>query len=241
MRALFVCILLALILPAYADESYGSLDFSRLSASQADVFWRRLQSLAIEEAVLAHCGQRDDFEQRASAGIRACVSKPALDKATAYFHTELQRAQASLRARKASCAGKAEPQRGWLGVEIEGGEKGARVKAATPGSPAAAADLKPGDLIVAVNGEAVTGPKELIARIRALAPGASVSLALMRDGAERKASVKLGGMAFDASGQAALDMPALIAASREDLAKVADEVTDMCGKCKSSVWALFCR
>jgi hypothetical protein len=74
-----------------------------------------------------------------------------------------------------------------------------------------------------------------------MAPGATVALGLLRDGAGRTASVKLGGMAFDASGRAALDMPGLIASSREDLAKVAAEVTDMCGKCKSSVWAMFCR
>lgn len=234
-------VLLALAAPARAEEGYGNLDFARMSKTQEAFFWRRLKSLAIEEAVLAHCGARDDFETRAKEGIRACVTREALDKAEAFFQTELKSAQTTLRARKASCSGKAEPQRGWLGVEIAAAPKGALVTGAVEGSPAAAADLKAGDIIASVNGEAIAGPKELTAKIRALGPGATVALGLARDGAEVKASVKLGGQAFDASGQVALDMPALVASSREDLAKVATEVTDMCGKCKSSIWAMFCR
>ena len=48
-------------------------------------------------------------------------------------------------------------------------------------------------------------------------------------------------MAFDADGSVALDMPALIASSQDDLKRVADEVTDMCRKCKTTIWSVFCR
>ncbi|HXT07302.1 MAG TPA: PDZ domain-containing protein [Roseiarcus sp.] len=244
MRAPVLAAILALLASpaARAEEApHGSLDFSRLTTQQSDFFWRRLRSLAIEEAVLSYCGQPDDFERQAKQGIRACVTAAALDKAQAYFSAEMKTALASLHERKASCRGKPEAKRGWLGVEIRPDARGVLVTAAMAGSPAAAADLKAGDVIASVNGHAIAGPKQLSAKIRALAPGATVALGLLRDGAGRQASVKLGGMAFDADGQAALDMPALMVSSRQDLHAIADAVTDMCARCKTSIWALFCR
>ena len=244
MRALLLAALLAMLAASgarAADAPYGSLDFSRLTAKQSDFFWRRLRSLAIEEAVLTYCGKPDDFEQEAKLGIRACVTADALAKAQAFFKVQETVALASLHERKASCRGKPEAKRGWLGVEIKPDAKGALVTAAMEGSPAAAADLKAGDVIDSVNGQPISGPKQLSAKIRALAPGAKVALGVLRDGAERRASLKLGGMAFDADGETALDMPALMVSSRQDLHAIAGAVTDMCVKCKTSVWAMFCR
>jgi hypothetical protein len=244
MRALLLAALLAMIAASGAraeDTPYGSLDFSRLTAKQSDFFWRRLRSLAIAEAVLSYCGKPDDFETLAKQGIRACVTSEAMGKAVAFFKAQEVTALASLHERKASCRGKPEAQRGWLGVEIKPDAKGALVTAAMAGSPAAAADLKAGDVIASVNGQAISGPKQLSAKIRAMAAGATVALGLWRDGAERRASVKLGGMAFDADGQTALDMPALMISSRQDLHAIAGAVTDMCVKCKTSIWAMFCR
>jgi hypothetical protein len=217
MRALLLAALLAMIAASGAraeDTPYGSLDFSRLTAKQSDFFWRRLRSLAIEEAVLGYCGQPDDFEKQAKLGIRACVTSEAMGKAEAFFKAQEMSALASLHERKASCRGKPEAKRGWLGVEIKPDAKGALVTAAMAGSPAAAADLKAGDVIASVNGQTISGPKQLSAKIRTMAAGATVALGLWRDGAERRASVKLGGMAFDADGQTALDMPALMISSR---------------------------
>jgi hypothetical protein len=238
---------LCLASSAHADEgAYGNLDFSRLTKSQEQFFWTRLKSLAVEEAVLTYCGQPDAFAEEAKQGIRACVTLEALNKADSFFKTELKAAQAELRARGASCHAKPEANRGWLGVEIKAVEKdaggtGALVTGAVAESPAAAADLRAGDVITAVNGEAIVGPKELSSKIRSFAPGATVRLGVSRDGAGRTVSVKLAAMAFDPQGRAALDMPALMASSREDLKAVADEVTDMCQKCKTSIWAVFCR
>src|SRR5437588_8216397 len=131
MRACLAFLALCLALPASADEAtYGSLDFSRLSKTQADFFWKRLKSLAAEEAVLTYCGQPDTFAEVATQGIRACVTADALHQAEAAFKAELQATEADLRKRKASCRGKPEATRGWLGVEIkpvENGGKGALV------------------------------------------------------------------------------------------------------------------
>jgi hypothetical protein len=178
MRALLLAALLAMIAASGAraeDTPYGSLDFSRLTAKQSDFFWRRLRSLAIEEAVLSYCGKPDDFETLAKQGIRACVTSEAMGKAVAFFKAQEVTALASLHERKASCRGKPEAQRGWLGVEIKPDAKGALVTAAMAGSPAAAADLKAGDVIASVNGQAISGPKQLSAKIRAMAAGATVA------------------------------------------------------------------
>jgi len=242
MRRLALAAWLALAPPAQAAEGgFGHLDFARLSKTQEAFFWRRLKSLAVEEAVLSYCGAPDDFAARAKAGVRACVTEAALAKAEGAFNAEMKTATAALRARKAECKGKPKPTSGWLGVEIARAEKGVAVLGTVEGSPAASADIKAGDVIESVNGEEVSEPKDLSARIRALAPGATIKLKLRRDGAMRAASVTLGAMAFDASGAAALDMPALISSSRQDLSAIADEVTNMCAKCSSTIWAVFCR
>jgi len=38
----------------------------------------------------------------------------------------------------------------------------------------------------------------------------------------------------------ALDLPSLIEPSKHDLEFVSEQVTEMCRKCKTSIWALFC-
>ncbi len=98
-----VALLLALGSSALAEEAYGNLDFSRLTKPQEEFFWRRLKSLAEEEAVLAYCGQADDFARRAQQGIRACVTAAAMQRAESYFNTELKAAEGALRSKKSSC------------------------------------------------------------------------------------------------------------------------------------------
>jgi hypothetical protein len=246
---------LALLLtsPGLADDGpSGDLDFSRLSKPQEQFFWKRLKDLAVEEAVISYCGQPDDFEQRSKQGIRSCVTSDALNKAQSFFESELKATKDSLGERRASCRGKPEATSGWLGVDITPVGKdgagspgvpagsGAVVTGALEDSPAASADLRAGDVITSVNGEIVAGPKELSAKIRGLAPGATVQLGVLRDGAGRTVTVKLGAMAFDRQGRIALDMPALIDSSKQDLKSVSDQVTEMCQKCKTSIWAMFC-
>src|ERR1700683_5296410 len=81
---------------AIADDGpFGDLDFSRLSKPQEQFFWKRLKSLAAEEAVISYCGQPDDFEQRAKQGIQACVTSEAMNKAESFFESELKATKAS--------------------------------------------------------------------------------------------------------------------------------------------------
>ena len=108
--------------------------------------------------------------------------------------------------------------RGWLGVQIQGitpeiadslrldTAKGALVADATAESPAAAAGLKSGDTILAVDGKDVADPRELASTIAGYAPGTTVKVTLWRDGAREDVDVKLGTLPGEEQ-LAALDQP----------------------------------
>jgi len=246
-------ILMLLAPAARADNSqFGSLDFARMTKTQEQYFWKRLKVLAFEEAIISYCGQPDDFEKQARQGIQSCVTADALNKADAFYRTELKASLESIRTRKASCNAQPQSVRGWLGVEIQpvgkdtadghdnSGVAGAVVASTFDSSAAAAAGVLAGDVITSVNGETVSNPKGFTTKIGQLAPGTSVTLGIQRDGAGRTLSVKLGAMAFDRQGKVAFDMPDLMQRSRKDLKYVADQVTEMCGKCNTTIWAMFC-
>ena len=95
-------------------------------------------------------------------------------------------------------------ERGWLGVATQGldagmaaalhlpNAEGALVADADADGPAAKAGLQPGDVVTAVDGQAVKSPRELARLIGDLRPNGHVALTLRRDGAERVVQVTLG-------------------------------------------------
>jgi serine protease Do len=99
--------------------------------------------------------------------------------------------------------------RGYLGVSIQdvtrdiadgvGLEhaKGAIVREPTSDSPAGKAGVKSGDIITAVDGQAIDDAIGLSRTIAGKAPGSTVELTIWRDGAETKISVKLGTLTED--------------------------------------------
>ena len=70
---------------------------------------------------------------------------------------------------------------------------GALVSNVAPGSAAADAGLKSGDVITEVNGEPVVRSGDLSSLIGMAAPGEQVKLKVWRDHAERTIEAKLGG------------------------------------------------
>ena len=94
--------------------------------------------------------------------------------------------------------------RGWIGVQIQpvtdeiadslnlGRARGALVAEPAPGSPAQKAGIKSGDVIVSVNGDAVTDSRYLVRRISSLAPGTSVKLGIIRAGHDDSVTLTLG-------------------------------------------------
>jgi serine protease Do len=96
--------------------------------------------------------------------------------------------------------------RGWIGVQIQPvtqeiadsmglkSPKGALVAETQPGSPASAAGIKSGDVILGIDGERVDGPRELAKKVAALGPGKKADLIYWHDGSERTVAVKLGSL-----------------------------------------------
>jgi S1-C subfamily serine protease len=84
---------------------------------------------------------------------------------------------------------------GYLGVQLDrrtDGGSGALVAEVVAGSAAAKAGIKVDDVVVAVDGQPITGQAALIATIRDLSPGDSTNVSLVRDGKPLDISVVLG-------------------------------------------------
>ncbi len=94
--------------------------------------------------------------------------------------------------------------RGWLGVVIQNVSddiansiglaeaKGAMITKVTEDGPAAKEDLKPGDVIVEVNGEKIADSRDLARKIAELHPDTDVKLSIVRYGEQRQVTMKLG-------------------------------------------------
>ncbi|MFQ5839749.1 MAG: DegQ family serine endoprotease [Candidatus Methylomirabilales bacterium] len=94
--------------------------------------------------------------------------------------------------------------RGWLGVAIQDvtpeiartlemeKAEGALVAEVVPGSPAAAAGLKQGDVIIGFNGRRVKSSQELPRLVAATPPGTKSTVTILRDGRDRTLGVKIG-------------------------------------------------
>jgi serine protease Do len=94
--------------------------------------------------------------------------------------------------------------RGWIGVQIQGvtpeiadslglkGPEGALVAEPQPGSPATKAGIESGDVITAVNGQAIKDARDLAKKISSMPPGTSVSLSVLHKGQSKSVSLTLG-------------------------------------------------
>ena len=87
---------------------------------------------------------------------------------------------------------------GYLGIEggdAAGDQAGALIGAVVPGSPAEDAGLQAGDLVVGVNGEALTSFGDLGVIIRRHVPGDDLQLTISRGGDEQQLTATLGSTA----------------------------------------------
>ena len=80
----------------------------------------------------------------------------------------------------------------WLGVNLSASVGGARVAAVVPGSPAAIAGIKPGDVITALDTQPIVTPAILVAAISGLQPGDTVDIQLQRGASQYTVHVVLG-------------------------------------------------
>ena len=75
-------------------------------------------------------------------------------------------------------------ERGWLGVDLAARQGGLVVARVLPGTPAAGAGIRAGDIILAINGEAASSMRSVVQRMRAIEPGAELTIRLRRQDAE---------------------------------------------------------
>jgi putative serine protease PepD len=86
----------------------------------------------------------------------------------------------------------------YLGVGLQDAsinQRGAQVVSVTSGSPAAAAGLKNGDVITAINHTTVIGPSQFVSALDALAPGSKVTLTVTRGTSTLTLTATLGSQA----------------------------------------------
>jgi serine protease DegQ len=94
--------------------------------------------------------------------------------------------------------------RGWIGVEVQeitppvaesfklGSTRGALIAGVLRGGPADKAGVKPGDVLIEVQGKPVADPAGMLNLIAALAPGQSAKVKLKRQGQDVDATVTVG-------------------------------------------------
>jgi serine protease DegQ len=94
--------------------------------------------------------------------------------------------------------------RGWIGVEVQeispavadsfklGGTRGALIAGVLRGGPADKAGVKPGDVLLEIEGKPVADPTTMLNLVAALAPGATATMKLKRQGKDVDAAITVG-------------------------------------------------
>lgn len=97
-------------------------------------------------------------------------------------------------------------ERGWLGVQIQpvtadiaeslglAEAQGALITAPQDDAPAAKAGIEAGDVVTAVDGNAVEDPRDLAKKIAAMDPGKTVEITVWRNGKSEAVEVELGSL-----------------------------------------------
>ena len=118
-------------------------------------------------------------------------------------------------------------ERGWLGVQIQGVDediaghlgldkpRGALVGEVQPDSPAAAAGIEQGDVVLSFNGKQIDQVRQLSRTVAEVTPGSEAKIVVWRDGKEKTLEAKIAAMpsqdevASAEEGGAATDQPRL--------------------------------
>jgi serine protease Do len=84
-------------------------------------------------------------------------------------------------------------ERGWLGVTMqETNERGVAIAEVVGTGPAGRAGVRPGDVVMAVNGQPIDDARSLLRAIASITPGQTASLTLRRGGREIDLTVTIG-------------------------------------------------
>jgi membrane-associated protease RseP (regulator of RpoE activity) len=89
----------------------------------------------------------------------------------------------------------------WLGVAVKDTDGQVVIARVQTGSPADTADLQNGDVIVALNGNAIATADDLVTQVQAAAAGDVITLDITRDGTAMSIEVTLGSITADFNGK----------------------------------------
>lgn len=192
-------------------EDFGSVLSSGLLAGQSPDGQRLLIDDAPASALVG--APVLDSEGRVVA-IRTAADGATETGATVALAAEVARDVVEELARSGAVA------RGYLGVQIQpltpdiadalglDQSEGALVAGVQPGTPAAAAGLQEGDVILALDGEAVTGPEALSAAVASREPGDEVQLQVWRSEDMVDLTATLASLQGESTAPEAADAPA---------------------------------
>jgi serine protease Do len=83
-------------------------------------------------------------------------------------------------------------ERGWLGVSVDERDGGVTIASLDRNGPAAKSGIRPGDVVVAINGDKIDSSRGLIRAVAAVPPGNSIRITLRRSGREMEIAVNVG-------------------------------------------------
>ncbi|MBZ9872958.1 S1C family serine protease [Mesorhizobium sp. BR1-1-9] len=163
------------------------------SVGEVGPAWRSMRGGTIDRRINLAVGAGGRFEGGPVLDAKGALIGMLLfgprGRALVMPYETIERAVATLRE-------KGHVARGYLGAGLhpirDGEARGAIVMSLDENGPAKAAGLSLGDIIVAWNGEAVSGPRELIRRLGPDSAGASVTLGVVRGGEQRDVALTIG-------------------------------------------------
>ena len=83
-------------------------------------------------------------------------------------------------------------ERGWLGVSVDDRDNGVTIASLDRNGPAAKSGIRPGDVVVAINGDRIESSRGLIRAVAGVPPGDSVRVTIRRQGREMEVVVNVG-------------------------------------------------
>ncbi|TPI31951.1 serine protease [Mesorhizobium sp. B3-2-1] len=174
-------------------HSQGSALAVSGSIGEVGPAWRSMRGGTIDRRINLAVGAGGRFEGGPVLDAKGALIGMLLfgprGRALVMPHETIERAVATLRE-------KGHVARGYLGAGLhpvrDRDAHGAMVMSLDDNGPAKAAGLSLGDIIVAWNGEAVHGPRDLIRRLGPDSAGASVTLGVVRGGEQRDVVLTIG-------------------------------------------------
>ncbi len=83
-------------------------------------------------------------------------------------------------------------ERGWLGVSVDERDGKVTIASLDRNGPAAKSGIRPGDVVLAINGDKIDSSRGLIRAVAAVTPGNTIRITLRRSGRELEIAVNVG-------------------------------------------------